>query len=146
MRLGASTYSTQTFLSIEVNANAADVPGKMQTIHECDGSGFQFLIVGRCIHSSHLLCALLSAGAYALRASSKRRIHASKLCAMSVAASSWEMRLAATSTRGCQKLVRPTANPMNPGTLAAVFSQRTTRSRSAPRPSTQERECDTKSC
>ena len=71
MRLGASTYSTHTFLSIEVNANAADVPGKMQTIHECDGSGFHLLIVVRCLRSSDLLCAVLSAGAYALRASSK---------------------------------------------------------------------------
>src|SRR6266852_5641736 len=53
---------------------------------------------------------------------------------MWVTASSLEMRLASTSTRGCQKVVRPTAKPMNPGTLAAVFSQCTTRSRSAPRP------------
>ena len=71
MRLGASAYSTHTFLSIEVNANAADVPGKVQTIQECDRSRLQLLIVVRCLRSSDLLCALLSAGAYALRASSK---------------------------------------------------------------------------
>src|SRR5881275_1902183 len=136
MRLGTGAHSTYIFLGIEVNANAADVPGKVHTLHEGGRSRFQLLIIVGCLHIGNLLCPFLSAGAYALRASSKMRIHASKLCAMCVAASSWEMRLASTSTRGCQKLVRPTANPTKPGTLAAVFSQRTTRSRSAPRPST----------
>jgi hypothetical protein len=40
MRLGTCAYSTHTFLSIEINANAADVSGKVQTIHECDSSRF----------------------------------------------------------------------------------------------------------
>jgi hypothetical protein len=36
MGLGASTYSAHTFLGIEVNVHAADISGKVQTIHECD--------------------------------------------------------------------------------------------------------------
>ena len=57
MWLRASSYYAHTLLSIEVNAHAADVPGKVQTIHEYDRSRFQVLIVVRCIHTSHLLCA-----------------------------------------------------------------------------------------
>ena len=56
MRLGTCAYSAHTFLGIEVNAHDTDVPGKVQTIHECDRSRFQLLIIGRCIHSSNLLC------------------------------------------------------------------------------------------
>jgi hypothetical protein len=63
MWLRASSYSTHTFLGIEVNANAADVPGKVQTIHKSDSSRFQLLILVVCIQTSDLLCALLSAGA-----------------------------------------------------------------------------------
>ena len=47
MRLGTCAYSAHTFLGIEVNAHDTDVPGKVQTIHECDRSRFQLLIVGR---------------------------------------------------------------------------------------------------
>src|SRR5712691_6591446 len=90
--------SAHTFLGIEVNANAADVPGKMQSIHACDRSRFQLLIVVRYIHTRDLLRAFSSACVYALRISSKTWIHASKLCAMCVTASSLEMRLASKST------------------------------------------------
>ena len=50
MRLRASAYSTHTFLGIEFNANATDVPDNVHTIQECDSRRFHLLIVVRSIH------------------------------------------------------------------------------------------------
>ena len=55
MRLGTSAHSTYISFGVEVDANAADVPGKVHTTYECCRSRLQLLIVIRCIHTGYLL-------------------------------------------------------------------------------------------